>query len=329
MRLDNNSEKEMGAKQLCICCGSDEVDDFGIIKQPPFLATLSQEEQGLLAAYGSSSLLRCRNCGIGFRDKVPSDALLEAIYKNMPTERWDYTEYSNTSWRLAKDYVVSRYSSSQEGIQVLDVGAFTGDFLDSLPQKWMKFAIEPSSNAVEKLKEKEIGFVAELLQPAAEKYQASFDIVTLFDVFEHLRDSLDSLRAAMSYLRPGGELIVSTGDCCHWSWNILKGNHWYLGTEQHIRFASHRFFHFAASELGCELVACTNHSHQKGSWKARLKQAFDTVVIGGRSDSAPMYFQMLAAVILRLPGFARYRHLEHGPYTPAIKDHVFAVLRKR
>ena len=41
---------------------------------------------------------------------------------------------------------------------------------------------------------------------------ATYDIVTLWDVIEHVEDPLGLLISAMAHLRPGGWLVVETGN---------------------------------------------------------------------------------------------------------------------
>jgi 2-polyprenyl-3-methyl-5-hydroxy-6-metoxy-1,4-benzoquinol methylase len=54
------------------------------------------------------------------------------------------------------------------------------------------------------------------LQDLDGAFDASFDAVTLLDVFEHLEDSKQALQVARRLLRPGGVLVISTPNLGHW-----------------------------------------------------------------------------------------------------------------
>ena len=58
----------------------------------------------------------------------------------------------------------------------------------------------------------------------------SFEIVTCFEVLEHLKAPVDALKEIDRVLRPGGHLVVSTPvPNLRWSWPGGRGRSWALG----------------------------------------------------------------------------------------------------
>ena len=51
---------------------------------------------------------------------------------------------------------------------------------------------------------------------------ASFDAVTLFEVIEHLREPLELLRECHRVLKPGGLLVLSTGNTASWTVALMR-----------------------------------------------------------------------------------------------------------
>ena len=64
--------------------------------------------------------------------------------------------------------------------------------------------------------------------------EPGFDVITMFDVIEHVRDPLAWLVRARELLAPGGLLVIETGDVAS-AWARLLGRHWYfLDPPQHL-----------------------------------------------------------------------------------------------
>jgi SAM-dependent methyltransferase len=210
--------------------------------------------------------------------------------------------------------------------RVLDIGAFDGAFLQTLPESWQRFAVEPSTAAHADLTRLGITVVAEFLDEPSKADAGQFDVVTMFDVFEHFPQAKTSLRNSMSYLRPGGHLLLSTGNCAHWTWQLLGGDHWYCEPVQHLRFASQRYMETAVRDLGARVVKSQRHAHRTGRWRDRMTQAYETCAFA--AFHRKVWWSPLIKLISLVPGWRYVRHKTTAPYTPALRDHLFIVIEK-
>jgi SAM-dependent methyltransferase len=87
----------------------------------------------------------------------------------------------------------------------LDVGTGTGGVLDLLgPFAERVVAVEPQQKALESLKKENY----EAYSDISEVPFNDFDIITLFHVFEHFTDPLDTLKLAYDKLKVGGKIII-------------------------------------------------------------------------------------------------------------------------
>ena len=87
---------------------------------------------------------------------------------------------------------------------------------------------------------------------------ASFDIVTLWDVIEHVPDPIPLLAEAARVLRPGGRLVLSTGD---WGSAYAQARQadWHLMTPPwHLSFFSRATMAEAGRRAGLALTHCAS-----------------------------------------------------------------------
>jgi SAM-dependent methyltransferase len=91
--------------------------------------------------------------------------------------------------------------------RMLDVGCAFAKFLASLPQSWDRFGIDVSSFAIEEARRKhpELHLAAATLD--SNPFPGPFDVITSFDVIEHI-ESLDDVAAGIgNILKPGGLFV--------------------------------------------------------------------------------------------------------------------------
>lgn len=137
--------------------------------------------------------------------------------------------------------------------RLLDVGAFTGVFVDAARRAgWDAVGLEPSAWAVEVARKRGTPMIPGTLADARPP-DASFDAVTLWDVIEHVPDPLGELRHAAAVLKPGGLLVVHTMDCESF-FARLMGRRWPWLMEMHIVYFSKRTLRAMAERAGFEVL---------------------------------------------------------------------------
>lgn len=108
--------------------------------------------------------------------------------------------------------LVHRWAERADGRpgRVLDVGCATGDFLVECRAKGLAVAgVEPAPWAARLAAARGLPVWPTDLAGAALP-AAAFDVVTLWDVIEHLEQPVEDLRRIARALRPGGHLVVGT-----------------------------------------------------------------------------------------------------------------------
>jgi SAM-dependent methyltransferase len=171
-----------------------------------------------------------------------------------------------------------------------------------------------------------VEILAERVEDLPEQCLGRYDAVTLFDVFEHLLDPAEGLRAAASCLRPGGLLLVSTADMDAWTWRMAGGRHWYLQTPQHLSFASRGYFERFARGVGLVLRDYRAIAHGDASVSRRLRDSLEFAHWEFRHRGG--VYRIPQRLLQALPGFRGLMHRTSAPWAMTLRDHALAVLQR-
>src|SRR3972149_3054884 len=103
--------------------------------------------------------------------------------------------------------LVSEATKSISKPRVLDIGCAFGGFLSSLDPNWELYGIDVSEYAVNKAREKLPK--AHILVSNAMKipFEKTFDVITAFDVIEHIQDLDQAAKSISLRLAPHGSFI--------------------------------------------------------------------------------------------------------------------------
>ncbi|NJK52376.1 MAG: class I SAM-dependent methyltransferase [Leptolyngbyaceae cyanobacterium SU_3_3] len=145
-------------------------------------------------------ILRCQNCGFGFG--YPFVGGDEEFYSIL------HEQHGYPGWRWDYDIALQKAVQIKGKGRILDIGAGTGQFLNSLGSEWDCYAIEGSETTRQKLKQSGIQVFPELATAVQTKAK-TFSIITLFQVLEHIADFQQILSQCHELLEPGGIIVVT------------------------------------------------------------------------------------------------------------------------
>ncbi|MCB8968684.1 MAG: class I SAM-dependent methyltransferase [Ardenticatenaceae bacterium] len=188
-------------------CNFCDADDAVILHHGPDL---------LLQKPGDFYLVRCRQCGLIYQNPQLSMAELANHYPDdyLPYQQ-NATNQQTRMVQVSRDQAIARFCDRviqhrpQPG-HLLDVGCATGSFLWAMQQRgWQVKGVEPIKHAaVQAQQDFGLEVFVGLLQEAAYP-EATFDVVTLWDVLEHVADAQATLQEVHRILKPGGLLVFS------------------------------------------------------------------------------------------------------------------------
>jgi SAM-dependent methyltransferase len=186
-------------------------------------------------------LLRCRRCDLRFRWPLLAD--YRSLYNNETADTWSGGPMRRDQ-RLVHDVLDRRPGSCR----VLDFGCYSGDFLARLPARFERFGVEVSAAAAAMARSRAGAQVTATLDDLPQGL--CFDAIVSMDVLEHVPSPRSLLQQLLSRLKPGGLLVITTGDGGNALWRLVGARWWYCYFPEHIAFISRRWLQYHVPRLG-------------------------------------------------------------------------------
>jgi SAM-dependent methyltransferase len=154
-------------------------------------------------------LKRCPACKSIWANDSRADAqVLIDAYERVDQQYFEpqtspkYTNFYRWLERLAVRHAT--------GTRVLDLGCGDGAFLSAISHDWTKKGVEPSKAGVDFARQKNLDVSCGTLADSPNDYQ--IDLMVVLDVIEHIVDPHEFVEQVKSKLKPGGLVLVLTGD---------------------------------------------------------------------------------------------------------------------
>jgi SAM-dependent methyltransferase len=153
----------------------------------------------------------------------------------------------------------------------LDVGCWDGAVLADFPASWVRHGIEPHPGAARQAVARGLTVFNTLLE-SAPLTVASYDVILLLDVLEHLADPLADLNKLSAALAPGGYLVALTGNVASGAARLYKGHWYYCNYLEHITFFCPDSVRQSLSTAGLGLIRLEQHRHHSATLGVTLKR---------------------------------------------------------
>jgi 2-polyprenyl-3-methyl-5-hydroxy-6-metoxy-1,4-benzoquinol methylase len=267
--------------------------------------------------YRRAPIVECGDCAFVFKGKQPSEEFLRRHYSQTSAEYQERQAEDDAAYRtdyeLARRLLAQRYP---QGGHILDVGCGRGFFLRSLGRRWERHGVEPSQSAAE-FAARENGIPVHAGSLLAMKFPAEFfDVVTLFDVLEHLAEPARIVAEVRRLLKPGSSLLIGTGNVGSFAAR-LAGRQWaYLAIPDHVSFFSKASLRNTLVKAGFSEVVF--HTLHHGQMSFGVASGWLRAVLRHR------LIEMFGMEITRLPVF---RHKDATLPVPYFRDHFICVAR--
>jgi len=192
-------------------------------------------------------LVRCVSCSCVWQTSPP-DAFRMGDHYTEDYHKAIVAAGEGSAMRRWKNQV-KRISAHKTGGALLDLGCSSGGFLSTMRgNAWKLYGIEMEESTAERARaatgaEVFVGDVLDAPFPAE-----SFDVITCFDVLEHVYNPRQFLTRVHQWLKPGGIFYAMMPNIDSWEARLF-GTYWFgLELPRHI-------FHFSPQSLRCLMNA--------------------------------------------------------------------------
>lgn len=184
---------------------------------------------------------KCLNCNLIQVSPLPS---LSAVNKLYQGDYWKNFSFYSSQLPAHKKYFrkkITDIKKLRKGGRLLDVGCAYGTLIkEANDQGFTAEGVDISGFAVKQCRKKNLKASAGVITDVRKNNY--YDVITAFEVVEHERDPLLTLRTAKQLLKPGGLLVVSVPNSNSWSAKIM-GRYWFgYRHKEHL-------FHFTKDSL--------------------------------------------------------------------------------
>jgi 2-polyprenyl-3-methyl-5-hydroxy-6-metoxy-1,4-benzoquinol methylase len=243
--LKEAPEETVARGERCAVCGSHEVK---------FWLEAPDRFNGRTELW---RLLRCSQCSLVWLDNPPQPHEMSRHYG--PDYDRIISSSGETSPKKWRDRLKTISQHKPAGA-ILDLGCSSGAFLASLKgPDWKLYGIEMSAETAKRAEANTGGqiFVGDIMDaPFAPQ---SFDVITCFDVLEHVYEPLKVLTRIQEWLKPGGIFFVLVPNIDSGEARAFK-SYWYgLELPRHLSHFSPASLRTMAKSAGMEEVSLVTH----------------------------------------------------------------------
>ena len=261
-------------------------------------------------------LVQCNKCDLIYLSPRPTAAEI-AHYYPAQYEPHTTTETAVDQWRMQqvrqKQLAFVHQYHPQPGY-LMDIGCATGEFLRTARENnWRVSGIEMVAEAAQVARDEHgldvsVGAAEDLLTEAA-----GFDVITLWDVLEHLANPRAVLEKCQTALRPGGFLILAIPNLDSYE-RYLFGSAW-LGWEvpRHLYFFTPQTLERLLDDTGFALRDASTLTGGRGVFSISLETA-----VAGKAW-APLVKKLMP---LLLAGLWPYRQFSYWRQKSSIITYV-------
>lgn len=206
--------------------------------------------------------VQCKECETLFVNPRPAYQVLMKFYVDSPSTRFWVNDFflpmaevrREKIFKPRAEFIADSFPDMRSG-RTADIGAGVGLFLKEMKLRWPEsdlVAIEPSIDMAKICRKKELTVLETTLEDV--DTDERFDLMTAFELFEHLHDPLSFVEKVYNLLNPGGYLFITTLNGLGFDIQILWERAKSVFPPHHLNFLNPRSMETLLVRKGFEIV---------------------------------------------------------------------------
>lgn len=206
--------------------------------------------------------VQCGKCETLFVSPRPAYQDLMKIYVDSPSTRFWVNDFflpmaearREKIFKPRAEFIAESFPEIRSG-RMADIGAGFGLFLEELKRLWIEsdiVAIEPSFDMAKVCRDKGLSVLESTLEYVDPDER--FDLMTAFELFEHLHTPITFVKEVYSLLNPGGYLFLTTLNGLGFDIQILWERAKSVSPPHHLNFFNPRSMETLLVREGFEIV---------------------------------------------------------------------------
>jgi len=277
--MKSEINKKIMEKIKCNLCGA---DDYKVICPARYDMVKQQELADKFRSSGDEllvdQLVKCNECGFMYLNpRIKPQLILKGYSEGTDENFISQAKYRELTFSKALRHI-ERFTKGKKG-RIYDIGTAGGSFLNAAKKRgWDVYGSEPNKWLCKWGKEN-YGITIWQGDIFSHRFEKNFfDVVTLWDVLEHVPDPSKNLEEINRILKPGGILVVNYPDISSWI-SKLMGKKWIFLLSVHL-------FYFNRKTIKKML--------NKNGFKAiKIKPHFQTLSLGYLAFRTKSYSKLL------------------------------------
>jgi SAM-dependent methyltransferase len=210
------------------------------------------------------AIWQCERCGLGHAETSGFDPTAYYTANYFSGQCSDgYLDYQGSEPVLRREFArsVDFVRCFRPSGRLLDLGCAYGFFLKEARRHFDVAGIELADDAAQACRQAGLQVCSGVADEATMAGIGAVDVITMFDVIEHLPQPRETLALCHRYLNPGGIVVITTGDFASVIARLM-GRRWRLMTPpQHLWFFTEESVRRMSVALGLTMT------HVDHPWK--------------------------------------------------------------
>jgi SAM-dependent methyltransferase len=202
-------------------------------------------------------MVGCDQCGVHYGAQIPAN--LDDVYKNPAYVSYskedsdDHYNYRRERFGRERVQILERHCGALHDKKLVDIGCGNGYFISVAKDHCGQTFGTEFSDRLRTFAAQKTGLpiFSESLDQLPE---TGFDIVTMFDVIEHVPDPNPFIAAVDRILNPGGHLLLFTPNFDSFGIRVMEHRSSIIDPTEHIILYTLRSLRFLAHRFGYEVV---------------------------------------------------------------------------